>query len=225
MRDDKFNNLMKKYVDSTKRGEEIDLQKLRNKGQDKVKEHRSRTKFVWATCAAILIVVISLSIALPVVLNKEEVPEFYYCDLLDINKIEINEFSELIDQHNFSCMLPTIEFTDTYMYVMSNKDDNKDIGAFINLAIYDENFDSITFNLVKKQYIMVQFQYYDNFNDSVKWRDTTIKYLISEKNDDYYSYEMTFTMGNYNYYINFDIYSVMPVTELLDMIYCKNVNE
>ena len=46
-------------------------------------------------------------------------------------------------------MLPTIEFTDTYMYVMSNKDDNKDIGAFINLAIYDENFDSITFNLVK----------------------------------------------------------------------------
>ena len=135
MRDDKFNNLMKKYVDSTKRGEEIDLQKLRNKGQDKVKEHRSRTKFVWATCAAILIVVISLSIALPVVLNKEEVPEFYYCDLLDINKIEINEFSELIDQHNFSCMLPTIEFTDTYMYVMSNKDDNKDIGAFINLAI------------------------------------------------------------------------------------------
>ena len=72
---------------------------------------------------------------------------------------------------------------------------------------------------------MVQFQYYDNFNDSVKWRDTTIKYLISEKNDDYYSYEMTFTMGNYNYYINFDIYSVMPVTELLDMIYCKNVNE
>ena len=221
MRDDKFNNLMKKYVDSTKRGEDIDLQKLNNKSQDNVKEHnRSRTKFVWATCAAILIVVISLSIALPVVLNKEEIPEFYYCDLLDINKIEINEFSELIDQHNISFMLPTIEFIDTYMYVMSNKDDNKEIGAFINLAIYDENFDSIIFNVVKRQYIMVQLQYYDNFMDSVKWRDTTIKYLISEKNDDYYSYEMTFTIGNYNYYISFDSSSEMSVIEVLDMIYC-----
>ncbi len=225
MKDDKFNNLMKKYVDSTKRGKDFDLQKLKNRDEDKVTVRKGLPKYVWAVCAVVLVAVISLSIALPIVFNKEDEPEYYYCDLLNINKIEINGFSELIDKHKFSCIVPTIDSVDLYMYVMSNKDDNKEIGAFINLAVYDENFDSITFNVVKKPYIMIQFQYYDNFEDSVKWQDTTVKYLISEKNESHYSYEIAFTRGDYNYYINFEISNAMPVTELLDIIYCKNVNE
>ncbi len=225
MKDDKFNNLMKKYVDSTTRGQDYDLQKLNNRNEDKVVARKPIPKYVWAVCAVVLVVAISLSIALPIVFNKDIEPEYYYCDLLDINKIEINDFSELVEQHNFTCMLPTIEFIDKFMYVMSNKDDNKEIGAFINLAVYDENFDSITFNVMKKSYIMIQFQYYDNFEDIVKWKDVTVKYLISEKSKSYYSYEITFLMGNYNYYINFEIYSLTSVTELLDMIFCENVDE
>ena len=47
-----------------------------------------------------------------------------------------------------------------------------------------------------------------------------VRYLISDyDNDGYYSYQMTFTIGEYNYFIYFDNYNTMKVSEILDLIY------
>ena len=73
MKDDKFDRLMEKYVSSTKRGADVDLQKLREKSQEEIKSKRIMPKYAWVACAVILVITISLSVALPILLNKEEV--------------------------------------------------------------------------------------------------------------------------------------------------------
>lgn len=218
MRDDKFKELMEKYVGSTKRGEDVDFQKLRNRNEDRIKEHKAIPRYVWAICTVILVAVISLSIILPISLKEEETPQNYYCDILQTEKTEISEMAILKDDYDFSCLFPTIEFIDSYIYAMNNIGDNKKFGAFIDIAVFDENYDRITFNIIKNPYVFIQLQYYDAFTDRMQWRNTIVGYKVSE-NDNYYSYEMTFTIGNYNYFINFDSFSEMSVTEALDMIY------
>lgn len=230
MKDDKFNNLMGKYVDSTKRGADTDLRKLKNSSQANVKSRRPIPKYAWATCAAILVVVISLSVALPIVLNKnddkEEEPQYFYCDIFNTNEIEVNELSELIKEHKFSCMLPVIDFISSYITVMVNKDDDIEFGAFIAISIYDENFENITINVIKKPYILTQLEHFVICTDSAQWRNTEVRYAINDFDDDgKYSYAITFTVGDYSYFINFDSYSVMSAPQALDMIYGENDNE
>ncbi len=225
MKDDKFNKLMEKYVDSTKRGKDTDLRKLKNRNEDAIKVRKGIPKYVWVACTMLIIVIVSLSIVLPIVLNKEEIPQFFYCDNFQIQETEVKELQEFKEKYNFDCILPSVEFIEAYLSVLTYKENNQIFGLFIEMSIFDENFDSITFNVVKKPYIMVQLQYFDNFIDSVKWRDTSVKYLISdEDNDSYCSYAMTFNVGDYNYFVSFDSYSEMTVTEALDMIYRGNAN-
>ena len=224
MKDDKFNSLMEKYVDSTKRGADADLRKFKNASQERVKTRRAMPKYAWAACAAILVVVISLSIALPIVLNKdvdkEGEPKYFYCDISNTIETEINELSQLIDEHNFSCILPSIDYFASYIAVKSTKDDNKEFGAFIELSVFDENFDGITFHVIKKQYILTNLQYFDKCTDSAQWRNTKVRYGISAYGTDgLYSYAITFTIGDYNYFINFDSYTEMSATQALDLIY------
>ncbi len=120
--------------------------------------------------------------------------------------------------------MPSIQFIEAYLSVMTYKENNENFGLFIEMSIFDEYFDSITFNVVKQPYIMVQLQYFDNFTDNVKWRNTLVRYSIKyEENASYYSYAMTFTIGHYNYFINFDSFSEMSVTEALDIIYRVDV--
>ncbi len=216
---------MEKYVDSTKRGKDTDLRKLKNRNEDAIKVRKGIPKYVWVACTMLIIVIVSLSIVLPIVLNKEEIPQFFYCDNFQIQETEVKELQEFKEKYNFDCILPSVEFIEAYLSVLTYKENNQIFGLFIEMSIFDENFDSITFNVVKKPYIMVQLQYFDNFIDSVKWRDTSVKYLISdEDNDSYCSYAMTFNVGDYNYFVSFDSYSEMTVTEALDMIYRGNAN-
>ena len=103
---------------------------------------------------------------------------------------------------------------------MTYKENNQNFGLYIEMIIFDEYFDDIKLNVVNKSYILTQLQKFDIITDSVKWRDIPVRYLISYEEDNfYYSYAMTFTIGEYNYFINFDSFSEMPVTEALDMIY------
>ena len=53
MKDDKFDRLMEKYVSSTKRGADVDLQKLREKSQEEIKSKRIMPKYAWVACAVI----------------------------------------------------------------------------------------------------------------------------------------------------------------------------
>ncbi|MDE7329252.1 MAG: hypothetical protein K2N57_05865 [Clostridia bacterium] len=241
MKDDRFNELMEKYVDSTKRGKDTDLQKLRNRSADRIKVHKSIPKYVLATCTILLVVIVSLSVALPILLNKEgapqdepqdepqdvpqDVPQYFYCENSQIELIEISDIDEINNKYNFYGLLPSIECIESYMFVMTYKENNQDFGLFIEMSIFDEYFDDIKLNVVKEPYIVAQLQKFDNLTDSVKWRDTTVRYSINdENNDSYYSYAMTFTIDNYNYFINFESYSEMSVTKALDMIYFDEVN-
>ena len=226
MKDDRFNKLMGKYVDSTKRGKDTDLQKLINRSEDEKNVQKSIPKYVWVLCTMLIVVMVSLSIVLPIVLNKEESPQSFYCDNFQIQETEVNEILEFKEKYNFDCVMPSIQFIEAYLSVMTYKENNQNFGLFMEMSIFDENFDSITFNVVKQPYIMVQLQYFDNFTDNVKWRNTLVRYSIKyEDNASYYSYAMTFTIGNYNYFINFDSFSQMSVTEALDIIYRVDVKK
>lgn len=220
MKDDKFNKLMEQYVDSTKRGQETDLLKL--KGREEKQRGRQRNPIlVWATCAIILTMVISLSIALPIVLNKENEPEVLYCDVLNIDKTVVEEFSELNDKYKFNCMLPSISFIDEpYIYLMSEKSKEEKFGAFIEVSVFDEHFDGITFNVIKKPYELNQLQYFKFFTDKTEWGEIAVVYKIGDDDyDGYYNYDIAFSIDNYNYFITFQSYSIMTATQVLDYIY------
>ena len=220
MKDDKFDRLMEKYVSSTKRGADVDLQKLREKSQEEIKSKRIMPKYAWVACAVILVITISLSVALPILLNKEEGPQSFYCDSSQIQDIEVNDIAEFKDKYNFDCLIPSIAYLDSILQVMNYKENDTNIGIFIDLAVFDEYFDSVTINVIKKPYALIEFKHYDNFTDKVIWRETMVRYLISDyDNDGYYSYQMTFTIGEYNYFIYFDNYNTMKVSEILDLIY------
>ncbi len=224
MKDDRFNELMGKYVDSTKRGKDTDLQKLRNRSEYEIKVHRSIPKYVWIAFTMLLAVIVSLSVALPILLNKEGAPQdasqYFYCDNSQIELVEISDIDEINNKYNFNCLLPSIEYIESYTSIMTYKENNQNFGLYIEMIIFDEYFDDIKLNVVNKSYILTQLQKFDIITDSVKWRDIPVRYLISYEEDNfYYSYAMTFTIGEYNYFINFDSFSEMPVTEALDMIY------
>lgn len=220
MKDDKFNKLMERYVDSTKCGQESDLLKLKNR-EEKPKVRQRRPILIWMTCAVILAVVLSLSIALPIALNKEKEPETLYCDALNIDKTIVEEFSELNDKYDFNCMLPKISLIDEpYIYLMSEKSKEEKFGVFIEVSVWDEHFDGITFNVIKKPYELNQLQYFKYFTDKTVWNGIEVIYKISDDNyDGYYKYDITFTIGEYKYFITFESYCIMTATQALDYIY------
>ena len=118
MKDDRFNELMEKYVDSTKRGNDIDLQKLRNRKEYAIKARRGMPKYVWVACTILLVIVVSLSVALPVLLKKDDVPQNYYCDDSQILETEISDITELKNKYNLNCLMPSIDFIESHMWAM-----------------------------------------------------------------------------------------------------------
>lgn len=220
MKDDKFNKLMERYVDSTKCGQESDLLKLKNR-EEKPKVRQRRPILIWMTCAVILAVVLSLSIALPIAMDKDKEQDVLYCDALNIDKTVVEEFSELKDKYNFNCMLPKISLIDEpYIYLMSEKSKEEKFGVFIDVVIYDEHFDGITFNVIKKPYELNQLQYFKSFTNKTEWGGIEVVYKIGDDNyDGYYKYDITFTIGKYNYFITFESYCIMTATQALEYIY------
>ena len=223
MKDERFNELMEKYVDSTKRGNDIDLQKLRNRKEDTIKVRRGIPKYVWVACTILIVVVVSLSITLPILLNREDSPQDgpqnFYCDDSQILETEISDITELKNKYNLNCLMPSIDFIESHMWAMTYKENNQNFGLFIDLFVFDENFDSIAINVIKKPYVLIQLRYFDAFFDSIQWRNTIVRYQIRNNNNDGYSYAMTFTIDNYNYFINFESYSMMSVIDVLDLLY------
>ena len=220
MKDDKFNKLMEQYVDSTKRGQESDLLKLKEREEKPIIKQR-KPILVWVSCAVILAIVLSLSIALPIVLDKDKEQKVLYCDALNIDKTVVEEFSELNDKYNFNCMLPSISLIDEpYIYLMSEKSKEEKFGVFIDVVIYDEHFDGITFNVIKKPYELNQLQYFKAFTDKTEWRGTAVVYkIVDDDYDGYYNYDIAFSIDGYNYFITFQSYSIMTATQALDYIY------
>lgn len=220
MKDDKFNKLMERYVDSTKCGQESDLLKLKER-EEKLKVKKKRPALVWASCAVILAIALSLSIALPVVFNKEEEPEVLYCDALNIDKTVVEKFSELNDKYNFNCMLPSISLIDEpYIYLMSEKSKEEKFGVFIEVSVWDEYFDGIKFQIIKKPYELNQLQYFKSFTDKTEWGGIAVVYKIGDDDyDGYYNYDIAFSVNGYNYFITFQSYSIMTATQALDYIY------
>ncbi len=218
MKDDRFNELMEKYVDSTKRGKDVDLQKLRNRKEDTIKVRRGMPKYVWVACTILLVIVVSLSVSLPVLLKKDDVPQNYYCDDSQILETEVSDIAELKNKYNLDCLMPSIDFIESHMWAMTYKENNQNFGLYIDMFVFDENFDSITINVIKKPYVLNRLQYFDAFFDSIQWRNTIVRYQIRNNNDGY-SYAMTFTIDNYNYFINFKSYNMMSVIEVLDLLY------
>ena len=220
MKDDKFNKLMEQYVDSTKRGQESDLLKLKEREEKPIIKQR-KPILVWVSCAVILAIVLSLSIALPIVLDKDKEQKVLYCDALNIDKTVVEEFSELNDKYNFNCMLPKISLIDEpYIYLMSEKSKEENFGVFIAVSVYDEHFDGITFNVIKKPYELNQLQYFKSFTDKTEWGGIEVVYKIGDDDyDGYYNYDITFYVDGYKYFITFQSYSIMTATQVLDYIY------
>lgn len=220
MKDDKFNKLMEQYVSSTKRGQENDLQNLKER-TDLIEVKKKKPAIVCSVCAVVLVIVISISIALPLIINKESVPKNYYCDTLNINWITIEKFSDLKDIYQFNCLLPTIDLIDEpYICLMSSKENDEIFGAFSEVSVFDEHFDGITFYVIKKPYILKELQYFDVFTDKISWNGVEVTYQISDYDyDEYYSYNITFSMDSYDYFITFDSYCIMTATQTLDFIY------
>lgn len=219
MKDEKFNELMERYVDSTKQSEETDLKKMKEQIKTPVVSRRKVSAWVWATCAILLVAVISLSVVLPIVFNKEEKSETHYCDALNIHKIPVENMSDLKEEYQFDCMLPTIGMIDEpTLYLMSEREGSEIFGAFIEISVFDENFDGIDFHVLKKPYKMSSLKYYEYFSNEAVWNSLPVKYLITDDSG-YYTYEITFSDDEYEYFVRFATYTSMEITQILDHIY------
>lgn len=222
MTDKELDEIMKQYVVSTSAPAEEGLRKLRSAEivNNNSKKVAKRKRPIWLLIATTLTIVLVLSIALPLTLNKDvpNTPIIYQVTSNDIGVIkdsnidQLNEYEELL--------LPTVENINTSTSVWSLKESDRIIGAEQNLDIFDDYLESISFTLLEKEYHYNAFDRFYNFAQSVTWKSIIINF---ETESDIYGFiyntYMYFEYGKYNYYLSVVSYEEISVIALMDMIY------
>lgn len=222
MTDKELDEIMKQYVKSTSVPAEEDLRKLRsaevvNNSRKKVVKCK---RPIWLLIATTLTIVLVLSIALPLTLNKDvpNTPIIYQISSNDISLIKDSNIDQLNEYENL--LLPTVESINASTSVWLLKESDRIIGAEQNLDIYDDYLGSISFTLLEKEYQYNAFDKFYNFAPSVTWNNIIINF---ETESDIYGFTyntyMYFEYGKYNYYLSVISYEELSVIALMDMIY------
>lgn len=229
-----FDKIMYKYVASTAKGMEEDFIKL-NKEEEKrasvVKQPRK--KLVWIPITAGLAIVLLLAIMLPLLFKSGDTTEdpdtsmMQYFESTTLEMIIVEDMLELSEQYDIFGEFPTIVYQEAAIKILqSSASELEVVGAYLNLAVYDDFFDTIELYVIPENNILDSLVHYESLSKEALWGNTTVKYFI-EYNETGGSFcgKLYYHLDDYKYYLEVVYYEELDIPQILELIYFKKISE
>lgn len=217
MNDREFDEIMHKYVESTKVDKDIAFKKLKNNSES-IKKTRIKYKPKIAFAAMLCTIIVVLCITLPLTLIKdyEDITKYYGSD--DISYSSVEDEDVLINEYGIKAYFPTVK-ADIVNIISSNSDGFLN-GAALEYFVYDDIVFNAKFISISKNCIIQNYDKYLDYSNVIKWNDIELKYFIKySHNTLYYNINIYFTDGSYNYFLTVESEEDLQPNEILDFLY------
>lgn len=222
-----FNEIMNEYVKSEKSSSDKALSKL---VREERKASQNSRKHRWAVfaCAAIMtVIVLTLSITLPIVLNKndfgeDETPQTTYCTTEDLDFRFEDSIDDLKKVYGVNAIYPTFDVNITAISSITSTKYQGLKGCRIYYDASDESYFLVDFVAINKDYIVSTYAHYHDFSEQEEWRDMAVKF-DSTYDEEIVAYINTvyFSDSDYNYYIRTESDDEISAIDLLDLMFVK----
>lgn len=222
MNDDKFNEIINKYVSSTGRSVDDDLAKL--KKSEKVSRQVRKKRYAWSAVAAILVIAVTLATVLPLTLGKggqSEGDGYFYCDETQVEFVEM-PLQNILEDGHFELLPMAFENPIQEQHsALILQQENIVIGVNSKYAIYSILLDEIYIFALKEKYFYSQTQViFNECESNTTWRVKNVKYNVGEiKNTGSYEYSFVFNHKGMNYYVKTIVYGTPSPDTVLDNIF------
>ena len=227
MDDKKFNEIMHEYAKSEKSSSDKAFSKLEMEERKTSKIGRKQRGFVIACAAMMAVIVLTLCITLPIVLNKkssgnDEAHQTTYCDDGDLLLNIEDGIDVLRDVYGVNATLPTFDAEITGVISITSKKYQGLKGCKINYAVSAEQYFVVDFVAIKNDYIVDSYSHYHDLDKQVEWRDTVVKY-DSIYDEEIFTYINTvfFADDDYFYYIKTESDDEVSIIDLLNLMYAN----
>ncbi len=225
MDDKEFEEIMQKYVASTSRGKETDFKKLRQlQSQRQVPQRRKSFKPKYALVGVLCSIILVLAVVLPTTLIKQDdvdKSEIIYSNIEDIRATIVESINVLKDNYNLNAIYANVGDVSASSVLLSKKD-NAIIGAYIIADGSDGNISKVSNFIINKKYILNDFKQYYEFPRKVSWGEYTVGYaMILDEASNNMKYQIYFTDGNYDYFLNVTGRIGMEIEDILNTLYTE----
>ncbi len=217
MNDKEFDEIMHKYVESTKLDKDIAFKKLKNNSES-IKKTRMKynPKIAFAAMLCTIIVVLSITLPLTLIKDNQNVAKYYSSEDITFNIVE-NE-NVLVNEYEIKMYFPRVK-ADVVYTILSNSDGILN-GALLQYYIYNIKVLNVEFMALSKSCILQKYDSYFNHTDVQKWNNFELKYIsLYNTNTFYYNINIYFTDGSYNYFLTVESEEDLQPNEILDFLY------
>lgn len=230
MDDRQFRETMERYARSTVKGREADFAKL-NDAPRQTSSRRFNLRLATALVSVVVIVAVSLAVALPLTLvqshdgddisGQGDGEEVFYCSENSVVITATASFEDLARDYGVMVMRPAIATLATGVFAAYSEEYDTAIGAYVELAVFDDLFDTVYITAVRRPYALEELMFYDAFTDGTVWRGRAVRYSESAPEaDGYRTNYITFTLGGYDYFVEYKSVTSADAAEVLEAIYC-----
>lgn len=217
MNDREFDEIMHKYVESTKLDKDIAFKKLNNHKESIEKTQiKYKSKIAFAAMICTIIIVLSISLPISLINDNNDISKYYSSDDITFSIVE-NE-NVLVNEYNIKAYLPKAKAD--VVYAISSNSDGILNGAVLHFYIFDIKVFNVEFIAISKNCILQNYDKYFDYTTVQKWNDFNLRYLISYDIDtQYYIIKFYFTDGAYNYFLTVESEEDLQPNEILDFLY------
>lgn len=217
MNDKEFDEIMHKYVESTKLDKDIAFKKLKyNSESIKKTRMKYKPKIAFAAMLCTIIVVLSITLPLTLIKDNQNVAKYYSSEDITFNIVE-NE-NVLVNEYDIKMYFPRVK-ADVVYTILSNSDGILN-GALLQYYIYNIKVLNVEFMALSKNCILQKYDSYFNHTDVQKWNNFELKYIsLYNTNTFYYNINIYFTDGSYNYFLTVESEEDLQPKEILDFLY------
>lgn len=229
MDDRQFRETMERYARSTAKGREADFAKL-NGAVRQTSARRFNLRLATALVSVVLIVAVSLAVALPLTLDRprgDDTPgqgdggeNYFYCSDDAVVTAQVSSFDDLASDYGVTAMRPSIATVETGIFAAYSEEYDATIGTYIELAVFDEYFDTVYIKVVKYPYVLKGLMFYDDFTDGTVWRGHAVRCFEGTPDaDGYRKNYIAFEADGYDYFVEFGSNVSLDSAEALEAIY------
>lgn len=219
---DELDEIMQEYVKSTNGDVNKDLAKLDLSRFEESKARaraKSRQNKMWAGIAAMVVLIIALSVALPLTLSKNpEGSTIYYFSINNVEREKIDTKQDLMLILSDDIILTDLNCIEEVMWCL--KANGTIIGAYIDNYVYDDKVDTILSYIVLDNVELDLLVDYIVLPSNYEWNGLNIQYSVVEdttfltKN-----YKMIFNANGFNHYYTITSGLELEIGELLDWVF------
>lgn len=220
-----FNEIMHEYAKSEKSPSNKALSKLVREDRKTSKNSRKQRGAVFACAAILTVIVLTLSITLPIVLNKKdsgdgETPQTTYCTTEDLSFNLEDSIDVLKNVYGVNAIYPTFDANITAISSITSTKYQDLRGCRIYYDASDKSYLLVDFVAIKKDYIVNTYSHYHDLDKQVEWHNMAVKYdLTYDEEIETYINTVYFSDNDYNYYIRTESDDEISATELLELLY------